>query len=120
MARIRFTSLAVGFAILATGILVMASTHDVTTQPTAAGVTSPLDTTEHSAVEINGGTTDVNIGIPIPKTCRCSCGSPCKKDADCGLGGRCSAGITCCVSSDEGDAESPCANDTDATSTTDG
>lgn len=30
------------------------------------------------------------------RTCRCSCGAPCKTDADCGIGGRCSAGITCC------------------------
>jgi hypothetical protein len=30
------------------------------------------------------------------RTCRCSCGFPCKKDADCGPGGICSAGITCC------------------------
>lgn len=30
------------------------------------------------------------------RTCRCSCGEPCKTDADCGLGGICAAGITCC------------------------
>ncbi|HVR95736.1 MAG TPA: hypothetical protein VMW27_03930 [Thermoanaerobaculia bacterium] len=30
------------------------------------------------------------------RTCRCSCGQPCKTDADCGPGGRCTAGITCC------------------------
>ncbi len=30
------------------------------------------------------------------RTCRCSCGAPCKTDADCGPGGRCGAGITCC------------------------
>jgi hypothetical protein len=30
------------------------------------------------------------------RTCRCSCGYPCKTDADCGPGGICSAGITCC------------------------
>ncbi len=30
------------------------------------------------------------------RTCRCSCGQPCKTDADCGSGGRCTAGITCC------------------------
>jgi hypothetical protein len=29
------------------------------------------------------------------RTCRCSCGQPCKTDADCG-GGICSPGITCC------------------------
>ena len=39
---------------------------------------------------------------PVPellfggRTCRCSCGFPCKKDADCGPGGICSGGITCC------------------------
>ena len=30
------------------------------------------------------------------RTCRCSCGAPCKTDADCGPGGICGAGITCC------------------------
>ena len=30
------------------------------------------------------------------RTCRCSCGFPCKTDADCGPGGICRAGITCC------------------------
>jgi hypothetical protein len=38
--------------------------------------------------------------VPEPlfggRTCRCSCGFPCKKDADCGPGGICSGGITCC------------------------
>jgi hypothetical protein len=38
---------------------------------------------------------------PVPelkagRTCRCSCGFPCKTDADCGPGGMCRAGITCC------------------------
>ena len=31
------------------------------------------------------------------RTCRCSCGYPCKTNADCGAGGVCSAGITCCA-----------------------
>lgn len=40
-------------------------------------------------------------GVPAPdfmasRTCRCSCGFPCKTDADCGPGGICGAGITCC------------------------
>ena len=31
------------------------------------------------------------------RTCRCSCGrQPCKTDSDCGPGGNCTAGITCC------------------------
>jgi len=30
------------------------------------------------------------------RTCRCSCGQPCKKDADCGPGGLCVGGISCC------------------------
>ena len=38
---------------------------------------------------------------PVPelkfgRTCRCSCGYPCKTDADCGPGGRCTGGISCC------------------------
>jgi hypothetical protein len=42
-------------------------------------------------------------GVPTPefmavgRTCRCSCGSPCKTDADCGGAvGSCRSGITCC------------------------
>jgi hypothetical protein len=44
----------------------------------------------------------VTLANPVPeplfggRTCRCSCGFPCKKDADCGPGGICSGGITCC------------------------
>ena len=30
------------------------------------------------------------------KTCRCSCGLPCTTNADCGPGGACGVGITCC------------------------
>lgn len=30
------------------------------------------------------------------RTCRCSCGYPCKTNADCGPGGVCAPGITCC------------------------
>lgn len=32
----------------------------------------------------------------LRRTCRCSCGYPCTTHADCGPGGFCSAGITCC------------------------
>lgn len=35
-------------------------------------------------------------GLMASRTCRCSCGQPCQSDADCGPGGRCTAGITCC------------------------
>jgi len=35
--------------------------------------------------------------ITSGKTCKCSCGYPCKTDADCGGAlGSCRAGITCC------------------------
>src|SRR5262252_10583611 len=30
------------------------------------------------------------------RTCRCSCGYPCRTNADCGPGGVCAPGITCC------------------------
>jgi hypothetical protein len=33
---------------------------------------------------------------PRLRTCVCSCGEPCRTDADCGPGGRCGPGITCC------------------------
>lgn len=37
-------------------------------------------------------------GFAVRKTCRCSCGQPCKSDGDCGVGGVCRVGITCCFS----------------------
>ena len=38
------------------------------------------------------------------RTCRCSCGFPCKTNADCGPGGVCAPGITCCEKK-QGDTE---------------
>jgi hypothetical protein len=40
------------------------------------------------------------------RTCRCSCGFPCKTNADCGPGGVCAPGITCCDKK-QGDPELP-------------
>jgi hypothetical protein len=34
--------------------------------------------------------------LKFGRTCRCSCGYPCKTDADCGPGGICAGGISCC------------------------
>ena len=34
--------------------------------------------------------------LKFGRTCRCSCGQPCKRDSDCGPGGICAGGITCC------------------------
>ena len=42
---------------------------------------------------------------PFLKTCRCSCGYPCTTNEDCGPGGLCSAGITCCAAPDAGGEE---------------
>jgi hypothetical protein len=41
--------------------------------------------------------TPVAGGPPGFRTCVCSCGQPCKTDADCGPGGNCGPGITCCA-----------------------
>jgi hypothetical protein len=38
---------------------------------------------------------DILAPLSFGRTCRCSCGQPCKTDADCD-GGLCAAGITCC------------------------
>jgi len=32
----------------------------------------------------------------VRRTCKCSCGYPCTTNADCGPGGVCAPGITCC------------------------
>lgn len=40
---------------------------------------------------------DQSMGPPwFPRTCRCSCGYPCETNEDCGAGGTCTSGITCC------------------------
>ena len=35
--------------------------------------------------------------LPFLRTCRCSCGAPCLTNSDCGPGGICSPGVTCCA-----------------------
>jgi hypothetical protein len=50
----------------------------------------------------HSGVTQVALGT---KTCRCSCGFPCATNADCGPGGICSVGITCCNRDPQGDAQ---------------
>jgi hypothetical protein len=58
---------------------------ELTPAPTQAGLCSATVATNPVPEPLFGG-----------RTCRCSCGRPCKTDADCGLGGICSGGITCC------------------------
>ena len=41
----------------------------------------------------------------LPRTCVCSCGSPCSTDADCGPGGICRPGFTCCAAPAPGDLQ---------------
>lgn len=36
------------------------------------------------------------VFMAVRRTCKCSCGYPCTTNADCGPGGICSAGISCC------------------------
>ena len=41
--------------------------------------------------------TPSGLSLVFGRTCRCSCGYPCKTDADCGGAiGSCRAGISCC------------------------
>ena len=54
---------------------------------TLKSVLSPALLPEASGSTVAGG------GL---RTCRCSCGFPCKTNADCGPGGVCAPGITCC------------------------
>lgn len=44
---------------------------------------------------------------PFLRTCLCSCGFPCTTDADCGPGGVCRAGITCCAAARPGGEAAP-------------
>lgn len=47
--------------------------------------------------DLNPGTLTDWTPVAGGRTCRCSCGYPCKTDADCGGGvGSCRGGISCC------------------------
>jgi hypothetical protein len=47
------------------------------------------------APEVTQPATGKTAPVAFLRTCRCSCGQPCKTDADC-AGGICSGGISCC------------------------
>jgi hypothetical protein len=53
--------------------------------PKAGICPAKVNPPQDSAPELKGG-----------RSCRCSCGQPCRTDADCGPGGICAGGITCC------------------------
>jgi hypothetical protein len=53
------------------------------------------------------GASDLAGPFGIRRTCRCSCGYPCTTNADCGPGGFCSAGITCCAMPPRNDDATP-------------
>ena len=86
--------------------------HATPTVPVAAAAPAPeqpgcqpsldLDAILEATAQTCPATTQEQIGTPDfivtgGRTCKCSCGFPCKTDADCGGAvGSCRAGITCC------------------------
>src|SRR5262245_33475939 len=54
--------------------------------------------------ELSQPGTVAGIRPPSLQTCVCSCGYPCTTNADCGPGGVCGKGITCCATSPRKDA----------------
>ena len=109
-----------GMLILAMALLALASTAPASAETAAPAVPAPAVTAPAqpgcgTGLELNLATTTQGETCPaaqpasaVPdflanpqfigtRTCRCSCGFPCKTDADCGGGvGSCRAGITCC------------------------
>ena len=68
-------------------------------EPATEGCGSVLDlaaVAPHAEVCPAQAATNPIAEILLGKTCRCSCGRPCKTDADCGPGGNCVAGYSCC------------------------
>lgn len=75
----------------------------VAVAPAPPGCDSGLDLSALSkgeicsaAAPVEGATAEFMASPKIRRTCRCSCGFPCQTNADCGPGGVCSPGITCC------------------------
>ncbi len=72
--------------------------------PTAAAAQPGCGETLDLAAILSGKAQVSPAGLPLNpapelkfgRTCRCSCGQPCKTDADCGPGGLCTGGISCC------------------------
>jgi hypothetical protein len=97
-------------AVLACSSTVPANAAELSASPAATLETAPApsgcgETLDLALLAPEGGMCPAEAPSlsPVPasppfklRTCVCSCGYPCKTDADCGPGGRCGPGITCC------------------------
>lgn len=89
-----------------------AATPDPCTSPVGfeallQSLTSPRLLTPAATVEPTASVGEILAAPPFKlRTCRCSCGFPCSTDADCGAGGLCTSGITCCAVPEAGSSAS--------------
>ena len=109
----RFGNLATAFGLSAVMVLVLltwsapasgggapAGSVDPLVNAATPAVDAPLPAPAEGETCRADATADAASALAPPfrgRTCRCSCGAPCKTDADCGGAlGSCRAGITCC------------------------
>ncbi len=82
----------------------VALADEVSLPPAASSeVAAPCEVSldELLAQEIATPSIDPLFGMPEViqlgfRTCKCSCGDPCVTNGDCGIGGICQPGISCC------------------------
>jgi hypothetical protein len=109
---------AFGMLILAMAVLALAGAAQTSAEtaapaPPAPAVAAPAQPGCGTGLELNLAAPNQGETCPVAqpasaapdflaparfarRTCVCSCGYPCTTDADCGAGGRCGNGITCC------------------------
>lgn len=106
--RFGLSALLLGCGLTVLALVALAPTAalaDEVSLPPAANpeVAAPCEVSldELLAQEVATPSNDPLFGAPeaMPlarRTCKCSCGFTCQTDADCGPGGLCRAGISCC------------------------
>ena len=87
--------------LLATSLFAASASQDKPAMKTAIQPDLSLKTVLSPELSLPGAGVGINAFL---RTCRCSCGYPCKTNADCGPGGVCMSGITCCATSSGNDA----------------
>ena len=86
--------LALVVVLVATSLFAASASQDKPAMKTAVQPDLSLKTVLSPELSLPGAGVGINAFL---RTCRCSCGYPCKTDADCGPGGVCASGITCCA-----------------------
>ena len=84
---------------IAVGILLVATAAAVPASQDSRIIQTVLqpDLSLHSVISPDFYSAGINSAWTGLRTCVCSCGLPCTTNADCGPGGVCGKGITCCA-----------------------